>query len=306
MSEVQQSQTPQWTGRARGGRFGNRFFALLVKRARWMTPWFLFWVSLYFLVAAPAARRVSFQLARRVGRGRWFWSRLVFAYRHFFTFGNLLLDRIEILGGRAERYRFEFDGEDHIREALALGRGVILVTGHLGNWEAMGHLLTRLQAPVCLIMYDGVQPALKATMEKLAAGRSFRVIYSDGSPNTAAAVLAALRSGAIVGMMGDRTLRGEGVAVELLGGTAEFPTAPYVLAAAAGAPLMHVFALRAGSRSYRFVGFPAQQLSYASRRDKQRDLQRWAGEFAQRLEQKTRDLPWQWGNFFPIWHQESR
>jgi predicted LPLAT superfamily acyltransferase len=302
MSDPTANAAPQWRSAPRGGRLGNGFFVVLVRcGGMWLTPFFLCWVALYFLVAAPAGRRASFDLARRLGRGATRRARLWFAFRHFFTFGTLLLDRVAILGGgQAAKYRIEFHGEEHIRQALAQGSGAILLTAHLGNWEAMGHLLTRLQVPVVMVMFDGVDARLRATVEDMARNRSFRIIYTDGSPTTAAAILGALRRGELVGMMGDRAFAGDTVEVEILGGRAQLPIGSYAIGAAAHTQLVHVFAVRRGWRRYRFCGFPAVGLRYRDRRNKRQDLRRWAQDFAARLEEFILAHPYQWGNFYPF------
>lgn len=298
---------PKWSGASRGGRLGNLFYVQLI---RWgglsLAPFFLFWTSLYFLLfAAPEGRRHSFALARRLGLGRSAAQRWRFAFRHFFTFGTLLLDRIAILNGLGARYEFRFEREEEIVRALARGQGVILVTAHLGNWEVMGHLLERLGRPVTLVMYDGVAPALRRTLDRLSEGRSFRVLYTDGSPASAAGIIAALRRGEIVGMMGDRVLRGRAVAVDFCGARASFPVAPYVVAVASGAPLLYVVAVRTGRKRYDLSATPTGAFTYADRRDKDADHARWAREFARELEAHLRAHPHQWGNFFDFWQPSA-
>jgi predicted LPLAT superfamily acyltransferase len=265
----------------------------------------LVWVALYFLAAAPKARRASFDLARRLGLGGSLGRRLRFAWRHFFTFGALLFDRAVILGGHEDLYEFELHGEEHIRRVLADGRGAVIVTAHLGNWELLGQLLSRLGARVNLVMHDGMQPELKRTMEKMSEGRAFRVLYTDGSPASAAAVLARLARGEIAGMMGDRVLEEQGVPVRFLGGRALFPSGPYALCAASGAPLLRAFALREGRRRYSLDASPPERLEYASPREKRKEIERWAQRFAEALEEFVRAYPAQWGNFFPFWSAES-
>jgi len=292
------SARPDWKTKTRGGRAGNSFFVVLIRcGGMWLAPFFLFWVALYFLIAAPEARRNSFDLARRLGR-----PKLWFAFRHFYTFGMLLLDKIAILGAnQGDKYQIEFIGEEHIRDALKAGKGAVLLTAHLGNWEAMGHLLTRLDSPFCMVMYDAIDERLRETIENMARDRSFRILYTDGSPSSAAAILSALRGGELVGMMGDRILAGDTVEVPLLGSPARFPIGAYVVCAAAHAPLIHVFAVRDGWRRYTFHGLPAGTLGYTDRKNKRADLHRWASEFASRLEEFLSKHPHQWGNFFPFW-----
>ena len=289
-----------WTGRARGGRAGNLFFVLLVRYGGLsLTPFFLVCVCLYFLVAAPQGRRASSDLADRVGSGGSAWRRLRFVLRHFYIFGTLLVDRLAILSGLADRYRFGYHGEDLLREQAGRGKGLVLVTGHVGSWEIMGHMLHRLGTPVTLVMHDVEDPAVRAALKEVEAGRSFRVLHTDGSPAAAASILDALADGEIVGMMGDRLLGAHGVPVRFLGSDAFFPVGPYAIAAASGAPLSHVFAVRTGRRRYDFHASPPRVL--AGRGPRKDDVALWAREFAARFEAVVRENPTQWGNFYPFW-----
>jgi len=299
---MEQADARRWSGRERGGRLGHLFFAFLVRHGGLaLTPFFVFWVALYFVVAAPEGRRASFDLADRVGRGGTLLRRLRFALRHFYTFGTLLVDRFAILGGQVDRYRFREHGRPIMEDAAREGNGIVLVTAHIGNWTIMGHLLDDLGKTVTLVMHDAIQPEMRETMEKLARGRAFRVLHTDGSPASAAEIMEALERGEFVGMMGDRLLAGEGVAVDFLGGRARFPVGPYAIAASAGVPVIHVFGTRSGSRRYDFHARSVGVLRYADRRRKAPELARWAQDFAATLEGLVRAQPEQWGNLYPFW-----
>ena len=299
---------PNWEGKRRGGKFGNRFFLRLSTSpvGRAVTPFFLFWVVLYFLAAAPTGRRASFDLARRVGRGGSAWARLRFAFGHYFTYGAMLVERMALLGQGEELFETERFGEEEIRAAAEAGDGALLLTSHLGNWETMAQLLSCIDAPVTLVMFDGVQPGVKAALEELSRERSFDVLYTDGSPAAAAGILAALSKGHLVGMMADRLLAGRGVRLPFLGGEAVFPVGPFSVAAASKAPVFQVFAMRRGPYRYDFQAFPMGRLEYANRRRKQADFERWIAEYAARLEEFTRADPWQWGNFYDFWEEPYR
>lgn len=297
--------SPRWEGKRRGGKLGNRFFLRLAtsRPGRACTPFFLFWVVLYFLVAAPAGRRASFDLARRVGRGRTAWQRLRFAFGHYYTYGAMLIERMSLLGAGEELFQIEKFGEEGIREAVEAGAGALLFTSHVGSWETMAQCLSCIEAQVTLVMYDGVQPQVKAALEELSAKRSFDVLYTDGGPTSAAGILAALSRGHIVGMMADRTLAGRGVTLPFLGGEAVFPVGPYSIAAASGAPAFQVFAMRRAPYEYQFHAFPFGKLAYENRRNKNADFERWGRAFATRLEEFTRAWPQQWGNLYDFWKE---
>jgi predicted LPLAT superfamily acyltransferase len=296
-----------WTGRSRGGRFGNGFFLFMIRHGLLaLTPLLLFWVALYFLIVAGQARRASFDLADRVGRGGSFFRRLRFAYRHFFTYGTMLIDRAAILAGNLKPYRFRFLHEETMRRVIQEGRGAVLITGHVGNWHAMGHLLQRFSTPVTLVMFDGVQAFMKGMVDSLTVGRHLRLLYTDGSPASAAAILQALSEGQLLGMMGDRVLGEEGTQVPFLGGEALFPSGPHIVAAIAGVPVLHVFAVRAGRRCYEFRAHYFGKPTFSDPRNKEKDVRDWIEAYARTLEGFVRSYPDQWGNLFPFWLEKRK
>ena len=288
-----------WSGRSRGGRFGNAFFAFLVRSPLYrLTPLILFFVSFYFIFASPGGTRASFELADRLGRGGSLWRRFIFLWRHNYTFGTLLVDRFAIVAGLGHRYSFERPDPAVIAPREA-GRGIVFLTAHLGSWDVMGQMLVVKRAvPVNLVMHVGIQPELRAMMQ---SGQEFKVIDADGSPAAAAAVLQALGDGEIVAMMGDRVHEGQSIGVDFLGGTVQLPVGPFALAALAKVPMVYAFAIRSGARRYRFIAEPAGEFRYTDRRNKHADHLRWAQDFADRLETLVREHPFQWGNFYSLW-----
>ena len=297
-----QAKDERWSGRVRGGRFGHLFIRFLIRSGLiGLTPIVLFFVVFWFLATAPRARRASFQLADRLARGGVWWRRLLFAYRHFFTFGTSQIDRTAVLSGRLRPYRFGYHHEELLHDQARSGQGAVLLTGHVCSWEIMAHMLLRVDKPVTLVMADTTQPAMKATLDRLAEGRSFRVLYTDGSPASAATIVHALNEGEFIGMMGDRVFGGEGVRVPFLGEDALFPVGPHAVAAAARVPVFHVFAFRAGRRRYDFYAYATGVPRYRDRRRKGEDHRRWVGEFAARLEEVVRRFPFEWANWYDFW-----
>ena len=288
----------EWTGKTRGGRAGNAFFVWLITHGfLGLTPFFLFFVSLWFAVFNPKGRRASNEFAKRLGRrGGLFWT-----WKHNFMFGTLLIDRVAVLNGLQSKYAFDASNKTILMEELARGNGLVLVTAHIGSWELMGQMLDFVEVPVSLVMHENMQPQVRRL---LTAGRSFKVIETDGSPAAAAAILDALGRGEVVGTMGDRLLADEGVVVDFLGGRARFPVGPYAVAAAARAPVAYAFCVRNGRRDYDFPAVAAGVPRYRDRRNKQADHERWAGEFAKSLEEHVRARPTQWCNFYSFWETE--
>jgi predicted LPLAT superfamily acyltransferase len=133
----------------------------------------------------------------------------------------------------------------------------------------------------------------------------FKLIPLTGSPTDAIPLVAALRRGEVVAMLGDRAYGRSAARIPFLGGTACFPVGPYVIAANAGAPLVHVFNLREPGGRYRFFGFPPQRLQMPSHSLRDAYLRDCAARFARDLEQILKLDPFQWYNFFPFWDRTA-
>jgi predicted LPLAT superfamily acyltransferase len=255
--------------------------------------------AIYFSFASPdAAATMDFH--RRIFGPLPRWKRRWYVFKHFFSFGRALIDRTAILAGNKKHFSFSFDGEKHLRDALAEGRGVLLLTAHVGNWEAGGQLLARVDVPITVTGFDNEMPAIRAMLDS-AANAKFRLLPLTGSPTDIIPLMAALRRGEIVAMLGDRTYGSPSAHLPFLGDPAAFPVGAYVMAAMAGAPLMHAFSLREPGGHYRFFGFPPQHLELPARNERDGYLKDCAADFARNLETVVRRDPFQWYNFYPFW-----
>ena len=298
------SQTNHWsgTGQLRGGRWGIWFF-ITALRLLGLRLTYLLTIppAIYFSFASPDVP-VTMSYHRRIYGGVPWWKRRWLVFRHFLSFGRALIDRTAILAGESRRFTFEFDGENHVRDAVAEGRGVLLLSAHVGNWEAAGQLLTRIDAPINVTGFDHESPEIRALLKDSSQVR-FHLLPLTGHPEDAVRLIAALRRGEVVAMLGDRCYGSSSVPVNFLQGTASFPIGAYVLAAAAGVPLIHVFSMRERGGHYHFFGFPAQRVQLPPRAERTTYLQDCVGAFAQNLETVLKRDPLQWYNFYPFWNE---
>src|SRR5277367_5738324 len=117
------AQSGHWsgTGQLRGGRWGIWFFitALRVLGLRF-TYVLTVPCAVYFSFASPDVT-AAMDFHRRIFGPQPWWKRRWLVFRHFLSFGRALIDRTAILSGQAHRFKYSFDGENHVREALAEG-----------------------------------------------------------------------------------------------------------------------------------------------------------------------------------------
>ena len=302
------SQTAHWsgTGKLRGGRWGIWFFitALRVLGLR-LTYALTVPPAIYFTFVSPDVRATMDYHRRIFGPQPW-WKRRWLVFKHFLSFGRVLIDRTAVLAGDTKKFSYSFDGEHHVRRVLTEGHGALLLTAHFGNWEAAGQLLTRLDVPINVTGFDNETAGIRSVLKQSSKAK-FRLLPLTGSPTDAIPLVAALRRGEVVAMLGDRPYGSLSTRVPFLGGTASFPIGAYVLAAIAGAPLVHVFSLREPGGHYRFFGFPPHHPQMPPHNQRDDYLRDCATRFAHDLETMLQCDPLQWYNFFPFWDQpESR
>ncbi len=297
-------QPKHWsgTGQLRGGRWGIWFFITAIRVLGLRLTYFLaIFPAIYFAFTSPDIAATMDYHRRIFGPQPW-WKRRWLVFRHFYSFGRALIDRTAILAGKARGFSFIFDGDTHLRAAVAEGRGVLLLTAHLGNWEAAGQLLTRLDVPITVTGFDKEAPEIRALLNR-ASRQKFKLLPLTGSPTDAIPLVAALRRGEVVAMLGDRSYGSPSARVPFCGGSANFPIGAYVMASIGGAALMHVFSLRESGRRYRFFGFPPQHPRMPAHNERDAYLKGCASHFARDLESILRRDPFQWYNFYPFWEE---
>jgi len=293
------------TGKLRGGRGGVRFF-LTVLRVLGLQFTYVLLVppAIYFSFVSPDVPATMDYHRRMFGPQPW-WKRRWLVFKHFLSFGMALIDRTAVLAGNTRQFTFQFDGEHHLRGAAAEGKGVLLLTAHVGNWEVAGQLLSRLGVPVNVTGFDNESPEVRALLNKAQANQKFRLIPITGSPTDAIPLVAALRRGEVVAMLGDRAYGSPSADVAFLGGKTSFPVGAYVMAAIAGAPLVQVFSLRERGGHYHFFGFPALRPHRPRHQERDAHLRECAAQFAANLESVVKRDPLQWYNFYPFWEENA-
>jgi KDO2-lipid IV(A) lauroyltransferase len=184
-------------------------------------------------------------------------------------------------------------GEEHLDAACAAGRGVILLTAHLGNWELGGRLLVPRLDRTCHIVLAGEQdPALERYLRR--EGERLRFVTRRHATSTLG-LLAALRRNEAVAMQGDRPTGERGdTLVEFFGAPAAFPIGPFVLARAAGAPVVPAYCAMGPDTLYRMRIEPA---IWVKPGEEASALATMVGT----LERAVRAHPTQWFNFFDVW-----
>jgi KDO2-lipid IV(A) lauroyltransferase len=216
--------------------------------------------------------------------------------RTFATYASCLT---EILGAGSPRARLPRGivvGELHLLDALAGGRGVVVVTAHTAGWETVGPLLSRDHGLRVMIAVQAERDRRALRIQDAAReAHGLLVVHVGDSPLAALPLVRHLRCAGIVALQIDRVPAGMRTrAVSMFGRDARMPEGPLRLASLTGAPVLPVFAARVGHRSYRVEVCAPVRLS---RRPTDADLDGAAQGLASCLETFVRARPTQWFHF---------
>jgi predicted LPLAT superfamily acyltransferase len=275
---------------------------IAVHIGRWTTRLLLYPITLYFVISAREARRVSYKYLRRV-RGRPAYWRHVF--RHFYYFAATILDRLYLLRGEFNHFEVTLHQREILLQKIETGTGCILLGSHLGSFEVLRALgVTQQNFPLKVLMDTAHNQNITRFLDALNQRIASTVIVPD-RPDTLLKVKESLDAGFLVGMLGDRVSSGDkATQCQFLGAVATFPAGPILLAAIMRCPVILFFGLYRGGKRYEiyFEHFAEEITLHRDRRTE--DIQHWMQRYAERLEAYARLAPYNWFNFYSLWDPE--
>jgi lauroyl/myristoyl acyltransferase len=183
---------------------------------------------------------------------------------------------------------------------LARGKGIILITGHYGNWE-VGSLLIRdgLDLPLRIVAMAEANPTVNRIRLEIREKMGAETIEVRQSLDTALQIRRCLADNNIVAMLVDRHYGKDRIPVTLFGRQAWFLRTPFLMAHITGAPLVPCAVERIGPG--RFRARPVQPIFIATDLERDEALRRGAQEVANAIEARVREHPDYWYHFYRYW-----
>lgn len=226
------------------------------------------------------------------------------AYRTCHTYTDDWMDFMRSLSWSREKVleRFSYERADRLTDALALGKGAILVTGHYGNWEAGSVLMKALGVPLTVVAMPEPDPAVNRLRHRVRQEVGADTIEVRQSLDTALQIRRRLNEGRTVAMLIDRHVGRDRVPVTMFGRPTHFLSAPVMLAQLTGAPLVPMFLVREGRG--RFRATPHDPIVVDRNGAPQLVAQRAAQQIATLLETQIQARPECWYQFHRYWDIE--
>lgn len=201
------------------------------------------------------------------------------------------------LGGRM-RLLSQITGAEVLDNVIASGKGAILATGHVGNWQLGPYYLAQHKMPpLTMVMSEEPHPDTQH-IEAMLRDKKWRVVYPGRSPWLNLELRAALGRGELVGFQMDRPWAKRALAVPFAGGQASFALGPALLAHICKVPVVPVFFPMTDNGISILVGSPLWSQYTDQPRE---DMTEITCRLAKIYERVVFNYPDQWFNFYHFW-----
>jgi lauroyl/myristoyl acyltransferase len=223
------------------------------------------------------------------------------------SYARDVIDFLRAIGAPpdAQRRLFELKLEDArlFESLLARRKGVILISGHYGNWEIGSVLMRVLNLPLTIVAMAEANPDVNRRRREMRDHLGVDTIEVRKSLDTALQIRRRLGENRIVAMLMDRHYGRDRVAVTLAGRRAWFLKTPVLMGLLTGAPLVPCFIERIGPE--RFAPSAGEPIVVSGEGPREQAIQRAAQQFADQLSARLQAHPDYWYHFYRYWDRQQ-
>jgi lauroyl/myristoyl acyltransferase len=266
---------------------------------------FAYWVGrrfadLHYVFDRRGRRAVKDNLRRVLGGSeRMIGYEARWTFRHF---GKYLAEffRFSRLSSTLLEKHLLVEGAENLAEAHKVGKGVIILTAHLGNWELGSLMLRSLGYEITSVALDHKNKRVNDLLNRYRAQRGVEILPAGGFLR---GCYRALKKGRLVALLGDRDVTGGGIEMQFFGAPVSLPQGPARLSVRTGAPIVPAFLLRRPNDSWHgIIGAP---IFPEAKEDLEEAVQSLMKRYIPVMEYHIRWHPSQWAIFYDFWNAES-
>jgi KDO2-lipid IV(A) lauroyltransferase len=248
--------------------------------------------KLAYLIIADARKRTLNNLKIAFGREKDQRELRRLALNVFENVGKNVVDAVCLKNMKWEKIEkiTEIDGLKYFDEAYKMGKGVIALTGHIGNFELLAAYFSLKGYKVSVIGRELYDPRLDVLLVK---GRKSVGLENIPSSASVKQIIKALRSGRALGVLADQdSSRVRGVFVNFFERPARTPVGPALLAYKTQSPIVPMAIIREKDDKYRILVKKPIELAFSGYKEK--DITETTQEYTKVLESIIREYPSQW------------
>ncbi|MFK5984654.1 MAG: lipid A biosynthesis acyltransferase [Pseudomonadota bacterium] len=262
---------------------------------------FLYPIVSYFILFSSTTRFSKKYLSRSLARK----PGLLDIFLHYYSFANMLLDRVYLLSGKTQSFDVRLHGDEILEQLIKKNKGIILLGSHLGNFDLLRIFSSKYSdIKIKAVMNNHNQQKINQVFEKLNPSLKDEVI-NIGSPESMLYLKEFVQQGNLAGILADRVeADGRIVQCNFFNQATNFPSGPLVVASLIKAPVILCFAIHTKNNKYDVYFHHFSDRIELPRDSRQASLTAYMQKYASILEQHCKDSPYNWYNFYDFWKDD--
>jgi predicted LPLAT superfamily acyltransferase len=221
-------------------------------------------------------------------------------FKSYYTFGQTIIDKVSISAGMRNKFTYEFDGIEILKNLLAEKKGGVLISAHVGNFEIAEHFLGDIDIDfqINLVTTDLEHSDIKKYLETVTQKPTVKFIIIKDDLSHIFEINAALANNELVCFTGDRYFEGtKSLSEKILGQEANFPAGPFLIASRLKVPVVFVYVMKEPNLHYHLYAREAAV--------KHRDEKGLLKAYIESVESILQKYPLQWFNYFDFWNNKE-
>jgi lauroyl/myristoyl acyltransferase len=196
--------------------------------------------------------------------------------------------------------KIKFEGLENIDKCLSEGKGAIILSPHLGNWELGAAIVAAKGYPVTAVVLEHKDKRIDDLFTSQRSINSLKVVPLGFSLRQC---FTALRKNELLGIAGDKDYTSSGEYVKFFGKRTVMPKGAAVFSLKTGAPIIVSACIRLNGDKFLFSF--KEPIKPEKTGDYQRDIHNLMGKYISLFEDYIRKYPGQWYAFQEIWKPEQ-
>lgn len=199
--------------------------------------------------------------------------------------------------------KMRIQGTEHLEKALVLGKGVIAVSAHIGNFTLISMKMVAEGYPFIMVVKESKYATVARVLRTLQEKQGGRFIYIKPWKEALRNILACLRRNEIICLVADEKKRRSKIDVDFFGQPAATALGPAVISLRTGSPVVPVFIVRQGDGTHTiFIEPPLEHDVTGDRKEDERTL---TAAYTKVIERYVRAYPEQWSWINNRWQRKE-
>lgn len=293
----------KWDGQSQAKVLGFKIFVFILNTFGLNPAYFVLrFVSFYYFLFSKPNKYIRDYFIKVHGYSP-LKARLA-VYKNNFILGQTIIDKVAVMAGAKDAFKVIHKNGAMLEELSTIGKGGILVSAHIGNWEVAGQGLNRLGTAFNILMYANEKEDVKQYMDGVMKEKKINIIaINEETKSHIIELHKAFSNNELVVMHGDRYREGaKTLTANFFGSPAKFPAGPFIMAAKFGVPLCIVFAVKVDKHTYQFsTEKPIQVERVRGEAQLDKVCQGLLEKYVIEVEKMVKAYPHQWFNYYDFW-----